>query len=185
MRFARLDHVRYRWGDVAALATAGFGAWLLWSQISYVTKLSWFYDHAEYVQSLRRGALPNPDYELATLPWTAIHPGRFEPGADGTMNLITNDEPYTYQAFAAVNTKGARFADIQFEAAIQSGGITIGLLESGKWVASSSSQRPGSFADSNSVQLGRGRSVTVVIANDNPNGESRATIKWLRLYLRK
>jgi hypothetical protein len=171
--------------ELAAVVTATLGAWLLWSQLSSISKLSWFYDHVEYVQSQRESPLPNPDYDLASLPWktTPVERFDFQPGA--AMHLTTNTEPYGYQVFAAVDTNGARLADIQFEADVESGSVTIGLLESGKWIASSASQRRGRFADANSVLLGYHRSITVVIANNNPEGQSRLTLKWLRLYLRK
>ena len=97
------------------------------------------------------------------------------------MHLTTNLQPFGYQAFAAVDTNGARLADIQFEADVESGGATIGLLEGGKWIASSASQRRGRFANANSVQPGYHRSITVVIASNNPDGQSRLTVKWLRL----
>jgi hypothetical protein len=168
---------------VAAVVAAA-GAWLLWSQLSTAAKLSWFYEHANYVQSLRGSALPNPDYDLSSLPWKTAQPDAFAL-RDGAMELSTNADPYGYQAFAAIDTRGARVADIQFEAAVESGGATIGLLQSGKWIASASSQRLGRFADANSVELGYNRSLTVVVANNNPQGRSRLTIKWLRLYLRK
>jgi hypothetical protein len=174
-----------RSSDVAALVTAGLGAWLLWSQLSGIARLSWFYDHVQYVQSQRGSPLPNPDYDLASLPWKAAEPNAFDFRPGAAMHLTTNSQPYGYQAFAAVDTNGARLADIQFEADVESGSVSIGLLESGKWIASSASQRPGRFVDANSVLLGYHRSITVVIANNNPDGQSRVTIKWLRLYLRK
>jgi hypothetical protein len=180
-----LRRVVVGYGDVAAVVTAALGAWLLWSQLSTISKLSWFYDHAEYVQSLRESSLPNPDYDLGSLPWKTAAPEVFDFRPGGAMHLTTNAQPYGYQAFAAVDTNGARLADIQFEADVESGGMTIGLLESGKWIVSNASRRRGRFADANSVELGYHRSITVVIANNNPDGQSRLTVKWLRLYLRK
>ena len=147
--------------------------------------LSWFYDHAQYVKSLRDTPLPNPDYDLASLPWKTAQPDAFDRLPGGALALATNAEPFAYQAFASVDTKGARVADIQFEADLESGGATVGLLQSGKWIATSSSQRQGRFADANSVQLGYNRSITVMIANNNPAGRSRLTVKWLRVYFRK
>jgi len=173
-----------RSGDLAALATAGLGAWLLWSQYSNIATLSWWYDRTEYVESMRGTMLPSPDYELGTLPWKVAQPRVFDVKPD-RIALVTDAEPYGYQAFASVDTHGAKAADIQFEAEIEHGGTTIGLLQAGKWIAVSSSQRPGRFADSNSAQLGHNRSITVVIANNNPAGETRLAMKSLRLYLRK
>jgi hypothetical protein len=63
--------------------------------------------------------------------------------------------------------------------------VTIGLLQAGKWIASNSAQQAGPFGDWNSARLGYHRSLTVGIANDNPAGQSRLTIKALRLFLRK
>jgi len=171
--------------DAAAIVIAGLGGWLLWSQLSGIVQLSWFYDHAEYVQSLRERALPNPDYDLASLPWKTVPMERFDFQPGSAMRLITSTEPFGYQAFAAVDTNGARLADIQFEMEIESGGVTVGLLQAGKWIAQVASRRAGRFADANSVQLGYARSITVVIANNNPDGQSRLSVKWLRLYLRK
>ena len=177
--------VRANAGDYAVIATAILGAWLLWSQVSHIKDLSWFYDHAQYVQSLRGGPLPNPDYDLASLPWKTAQPKLFDLRPGGALTLTTNAEPYAYQMFAAVDTRGARLADLQFEADLESGGATIGLQQSGKWIASTSSQREGRFADANSVRLGYGHSIMVVVANNNPAGESRLILKSLRLYLRK
>jgi hypothetical protein len=177
-----LTRIAERRSDAAVVITAALGAWLLWSQYSLVSTVSWWYDHTD---SLRTGiGLPKPDYDLTTLPWKTASPRVFDL-APGGATLVTNAEPYAYQVFAAVETKGANAVDIWFDVDIISGGTTIGILEGGKWIASNSSQRPGTFSDSNSAQLGYGRSVTVVIANNNPHGETRLIVKALRLYLRK
>jgi len=98
--------------------------------------LAWQYDRIELARS---GAiLPNPDYELATLPWQTAHPHVFDV-TDGRMTLVTNAEPFAYQAFAILDRNGARGVDVQFDATIESGGATVGLLQDGKWIASSSS----------------------------------------------
>ena len=101
------------------------------------------------------------------------------------MTLVTNAEPFAYQAFAILDRNGARGADVQFDATIESGGATVGLLQDGKWIASSSSQTPGRFADINAALLGSARSITLVIANNNPAGESRLRFDAIRLSLRK
>ena len=86
---------------------------------------------------------------------------------------------------ATINTNRANTAGITLEADVERGGITIGLLQAGKWIAVNSSQNIGTFSDLNSALLGFRRSLTVMIANKNPAGESRVVIKSLRLYLRK
>ena len=169
-------------GDLAAIAIAVAGIWLFWSQYANQSTLSWWYDNVQFLSATT--ALPSPDYNLTTLPWQVARPRVFEMG-QGTATMVTSDESFAYQAFATINTRGARAADFQFDVEVVAGGVTIGLLQSGRWIAASSSQRPGPFSDSNSALLGYGRSITVVIANDNPAGESRITIKSLRLYLRK
>jgi len=173
------------WAERTALAiaiTATAGLWLFWSQYSALSGLSWWYDSTQH---LRTGsALLMPDYDLTTLPWKVAHARLFE-AKQGELRLVTDANPFAYQAFAIISTGGASAADFQFEAQVEAGGATIGLLQSGKWIATSSSQKSGAFSDSNSAQLGYGRSVTVVIANDNPVGESRLIVKSLRLYLRK
>jgi hypothetical protein len=168
--------------DVAAVATAVCGAWLLWSPLNEMSTLSWWYDRVEYGRSA--GELPDPDYNLATLPWRQANPRLFDLTADG-LAIVSSGDAFGYQAFAAVDTNGARAADIQFDAEIESGGVSIGLVQGNTWLATSSSQRPGRFADTNSAQLGYGRSVMVIIANNNPSGETRLRIKSLRLYLRR
>jgi hypothetical protein len=170
--------------DAAAAITAALGAWIFWSQFSNLSTLSWFYDRAQYVHDLRGSALPNPDYDLNSLPWQQASPRLFDL-QPGRLTLVTNAEPFGYQVFATVDTHGARAADMQFEMEIETGGTTIGLLQGGKWIATNSSQRLGLFSDSNSTQLGYGRSITVVIANNNPAGETRLAVKSFRLYLRK
>jgi len=171
--------------DVAALTVAFGGAWLLWSLYSSAARVAWFYDRLEHVRNLNdAGALPDPDYDWRTLPWKTASPRTFEPGAT-ELTLVTNAEPYGYQAFASIETKRARSVDLVFDAQLESGGATIGFLQNGKWIASNSSQRPGRFTGANTAELGRSRSLTVVIANDNSAGESRLIVRSLRVYLRR
>lgn len=180
-----LTDVWRRRSDVAALGVALAGAWLLWSLYSAAASVEWFYDRLDHVRNLNEAsALPPPDYDLRTLPWKLTSPTTFAFDAPA-LTLVTNDIPYGYQAFANIDTKRARSADIVFDADIASGGATIGFLQNGRWLVSNSSQRPGRFADANTAQLNRSGSLTVVIANDNPNGESRLTIRSLRVYLRR
>ena len=168
--------------DTAILVLAATALWFFWSQYTYLSGLSWWYDN---VQQLRvRTDAPAPDYDLTTLPWQTAQPRRFDI-AQGRIEIVTNQDSFGYQAFANVKTDGASAADIQFDIDVQSGGATIGLQQGGKWIAINSTKKAGVFADSNSAQLGFRRSLTVVIANDNPAGESRMTVKALRLYLRK
>ena len=168
--------------DAAAIAVAGLGLWMLWSPYSQLSMLAWQYDHVEPARS--GAARARPDYDLATLPWQTAHPRVFDVKS-GRMTLVTDGEPFAYQAFAIVNRDGARAAALQFDATIESGGATIGLLQNGKWMASSSSQAPGRFADTSSTLLGSERSITVVVANNNPSGESRVRLDAIRLYFRK
>lgn len=180
-----LSHLRRhsaRLIDLSIVMTAVAGVWLFWSQYSNLSALSWWYANTHRLRT--RTTAPNPDYDLATLPWKAVRPQVFEL-KPGKLGIVTDTEPFAYQAFATVNTGDADAADIQFEADLEAGGATIGLLQGGKWIAINSSQRPGPFSDSNSAQLGYHRSLTVMIANNNPAGESRLTVKSLRLYLRK
>jgi hypothetical protein len=168
--------------DLLVVITACVGGWVMWSPVSELSTLSWWYDRVQSAGT--RAALPRPDYDLETLPWQPAAPRSFVV-PQGRLTLVTNAEPYAYQAFATVPTNGASAADIEFEADVESGGLTIGLLQSGKWIAVNSSPRPGVFTDTNSTLLGHSRSVTLMIANNNPAGETRMTLKWLRLYLRK
>jgi hypothetical protein len=80
---------------------------------------------------------------------------------------------------------GANTAGVRFDADVVSGGVTIGILQAGEWIAINSSHGVGRFTDLNSALLGFRRSLTVMIANRNPDGESRVRIKSLKLYLRK
>src|SRR5262245_36728216 len=128
--------------------------------------------------------MPNPTYDLSSLPWQLAKPRTFDLQS-GRATLVTNDEPFAYQAFATINRNGADSALIQYDIDVESGGTSVGLLQSGKWIAISSSTRPGNFAGAKSALLGYNRSLTVVIANNNPAGESRLNVKSLRLYLRQ
>ena len=158
------------------------GMWFFWSQYSYLSALSWWADNAQNLQARTPGA--RPDYDLTTLAWKVI-PARVRGEAQGRMTIVTSSEPFGYQAFANISTAGAVAVDLQFDLNVEAGGVTIGLVQGGKWIAINSTQKPGAFADSNSAQLGYRRSLTVMIANDNPAGESRLTVKSLRLFLRK
>jgi hypothetical protein len=165
--------------ELTLFAVASFGLWLFWSQYTNLRLLSWWYD-----TQARGVTLSNPTYDLSTLPWQSVRPQQFTFQA-GQLILTTGIEPYAYQAYAMIGTRGANAADIQFEAEIEAGGVTIGLLQSGDWIAKISSTKTGAFAGSTSAILGYSRSITVIVANLNPAGESRLTIKSLRLYLRK
>ena len=170
---------RLRDASIVILATAGL--WSFWSQYSALSALSWWYDNTQNVRA--RTATRTPDYDLATLPWKATNPRVFEV-KPGIMTLATSGDPFGYQVFADISTGGAAAVDILFDGQIEAGGVTIGLLQGGKWIAIKSIPAPGAFADANSAQLGYQRSLTVMIANDNPAGESRLTIKSLQLFLR-
>ena len=157
----------------------------MWSLYSGAASVEWFYDRLEHVRNLNESAaLPNPDYDWRTLPWKTTSPKTFDRGASA-LTVVTNDAPFGYQGFAIIETKRARSVDIVFDAQVESGGATIGILQDGRWLVSNSSKRPGRFADANTAQLNRSGSLTVVIANDNENGESRLLIRSLRVYLRR
>jgi hypothetical protein len=172
-----------RFGDLSRIIIATAGLMFFWSQYSYLSGLSWWYGSVHHLRTGSAGR-PGPDYDLATLPWKVAAARVFDV-KPGRMTLVTSHDSFAYQASANIGTGGASAADIQFDVDVEAGGVTIGLVQGGKWVAISSSRRAGSFADWNSAQLGYRRSLTVVIANDNPAGESRFIVKSLRLYLRK
>src|SRR5207245_7114002 len=119
-----------------------------WSAYSNATALAWWYDNTQ--PGRLESTLPDPDYDLNTLPWTVVHPRVFDLQPQQLM-LVTDLEPFAYQAYATVNRNGARSAAIEFEADVESGGTTIGLLQSGKWIAVSSSQRRGGFSGANTA----------------------------------
>jgi hypothetical protein len=171
-----------RLGDLSVVVIATAGLWFFWSQYSYLSGLSWWYENTHSLAA--RTAPLRPDYDLTTLPWKLASPRLFEVER-GTMTIVTSKDPFGYQAFANINTGAASAADIQFDLDVEAGGLTVGLLQAGKWIAINSTQKAGSFAESNSAQLGYHRTLTVMIANDNPAGESRVTVRSLRLFLRK
>jgi hypothetical protein len=171
-------HVR----DLSIVVLAIIGVWLLWSQYSYLAGLSWWYDNTRHLAERTAGR--RPDYDLSSLPWTVAQPRRIDIEPNG-ITMVTSDEPFGHQVFAIVDTGRANAVDLLFEADVVSGGVTIGLLQDGKWIAINSSQRAGPFVDGNSAQLTSRRPVTVMIANDNPAGASRLTVKSLRVFLRK
>ena len=166
--------------SIVIVAAAGFA--LLWSQYSSLSALSWWYENTRSLPA--RTAARTPDYDLTTLTWKVASPRRFEVNR-GTMTLATSPEPFAYQAFATISTGGAAAVDIEFELAVEAGGVTIGLLQGGKWIAINSTAKAGGFVGSNAAQLGYRRSLTVMIANNNPAGESRLSVTSLRLFLRK
>ena len=160
-----------RFGDLSIIIVATAGLMFFWSQYSYLSGLSWWYGSVHHLRTGSDGR-PAPDYDLATLPWRVAAARVFDL-EQGRLTLVTSHDSFAYQASAKIGTGGARAADIQFDVDVEAGGVI------------SSSRKAGSFADWNSAQLGYRRSLTVVIANDNPAGESRLIVKSLRLYLRK
>jgi hypothetical protein len=155
------------------------GLLLFGYKYGYLSAMSEAYD---YPERLRTGAI-EPSYDLATLPWHVVKPAAFTLNPGGST-LVTSDDPLAYQVTATINTGRASAADIYFDADLESGAVTIGLLQAGTWIASNSSRRTGTFSDSNSVRLGFHRSLTVVIANNNAAGTSRLFVRSLRVLLR-
>ena len=174
--------LRARWPDISVAVVAVAGLWLIWSQVANLAALSWWY---EGTVRFREGRdLPAPDFDLTTLPWQLAQPQAFDVN-QGTLALVTNTEPFAYQAYAIVPTRGADAAYIRFDAELVAGGATIGLLQAGKWLTLSSFQKAGPVSDSISARLGSRGPLTVMIANNNDAGQSRLTVRTLRLYLRK
>ena len=177
-RAGRLLLSRLRLFGTLAIAIAGL--WLFRSEYLDLARLSWWYNSTNVLQA----AAANPDYDLTTLPWQQVHPRVFEIRG-GTLTLETSDEPYGYQAYAAIRANGAHTAGITFDADVERGGVTIGIQQAGEWIAANSSENPGPFSGLNSALLGFRRSLMVTIANRHAAGESRITIKSLRVYLRR
>jgi hypothetical protein len=169
-----------RAGSATVLVVGMFGAWLLWSEYVRLARLSWWYDSTQTLLA----TAADPDYDLTTLPWQTVRPRQFDI-REGELVLTTSAEPYGYQAYANISVNGANTAGVRFDADVVSGGVTIGILQAGEWIAINSSHGVGRFTDLNSALLGFRRSLTVMIANRNPDGESRVRIKSLKLYLRK
>lgn len=168
--------------DISIIATAVAGLWLFGSYYSYLSNLSWW--HESTARLRRTTILEKADYDLSTLPWQVVQPRLFEV-TQGRLTLVTGPEPSTYQAIATVAANGASTVDFHFDTIVESGAVTIGLLQRGRWIAASSSTGAGTFADSNAAQLGYARTFSVVIANNNPAGESRLVVNSLRVYLRR
>jgi hypothetical protein len=177
-----IDRLQARLINGAVIATATIGVWLFWSEYGYLSTLSWSYENTYRLRAL--AATTKPDYDLATLPWHTVRPRVFQI-TQGTLTLATDADPFAYQAQATVGTDGAVSVFLQVDADIVSGGVTVGLQQGGRWIATSSSQQVGAFSDSIIARLGRGKSVTVVIANNNPVGESRVGVGSLRLFFRR
>jgi len=174
--------LRTRWPDISVAVVAVAGLLVIWSQYSNLSALSWWY---EGTVRFREGRdLPPADYDLTTLPWQLARPQAFDVN-QGTLALVTNTEPFAYQAYAIVPTRGADAAYVRFDADLAAGGATIGMLQAGKWLTLSSFQKAGPFSDSISARLGSRGPLTVMIANNNDAGQSRLTVRSLRVYLRK
>src|SRR5262245_33564409 len=134
--------------SVAVAAAALFGAWFLSSEYLKLLRLSSWYENTRVL-----AASPSaPAYDLASLPWQTVSPRVFEV-RQGVLTLVTSAEPYGYQAFATINARGADTAGLTFDANVESGGVTIGILQAGEWLAVNSSQTPGAFAEINSALL--------------------------------
>lgn len=164
----------------AAIATAILGFWVVLAPLAELSTLSWFYDRVRWAPA----SLPAPDFEVGTLPWKVAQPRSFTLTPAGA-ELVTSSDAYSYQLFAAVDTHGAKAADIQFELEVERGGATIGIQQAGRWLTTDTVSRRGVSRGANSAVLGFARSVTVVVANNNADGESRIRLRSVRLYLRR
>jgi hypothetical protein len=167
--------------DLSTVVVAAAGFWLLWSSFAAVTTLSWWH---ETTNRLRTTSISEkPDYDLSNLPWQTVRPQIFQTTAGGTR-LVTSREPFEYQAYATIETRRASAVDFHFDATVESGGVSIGVLQNGRWIAASSSKQPGPFTGSNAARLGLRSTITLMIANNNPGGESRIVINSFRVFLR-
>jgi hypothetical protein len=129
---------------------------------------------------VRSGRLA-PDYELQRLAWS-VADARSAAVIDSQMQLLTGAGPYRYQATATVATNRATVAHVAFRVRVATGGITVGLVGSGGWLALQTVSAPGVFEHLITAPITGEKSITVVIANANPAGESAATIEELRMY---
>jgi hypothetical protein len=123
-------------------------------------------------EDVRRGRIA-ADYDLPQISWSAVD----------ARQLSTRDGPYLYQAMASVPIHGASFAHLAFKGRVTRGGITIGLVANGRWLANRSIRDSREFDDLLTAQPRDTPTLTVVVANCNPAGESMANLDDLKLYL--
>jgi hypothetical protein len=123
-----------------------------------------------------------PDYDLSRISWSSVGARRLSM-RDGHLDLVTGDGPYLYQAIATVPTRHASIAHLMFKGRVMRGGITIGLIANGRWLANRSIRDTREFDDLLTAQSTDTPTLTIVVANCNPAGESIGTIDDLKLYL--
>jgi hypothetical protein len=132
-------------------------------------------------EDVRRGRIA-ADYDLPQISWSAVDARQLST-RDGHLDLVTGDGPYLYQAMASVPIHGASFAHLAFKGRVTRGGITIGLVANGRWLANRSIRDSREFDDLLTAQPRDTPTLTVVVANCNPAGESMANLDDLKLYL--
>jgi hypothetical protein len=130
---------------------------------------------------VRRGRIA-ADYDLTRVRWSTAD-ARALSTREGHLDLVTGDGPYLYEAIATVPTGGASIAHLAFRGRVTRGGLTVGLVANGRWLANRSVRAGREFDDLLTTRLARTPTLMIVVANCNPAGESIGAIEELKLYL--
>jgi hypothetical protein len=160
---------------VAAVVMVAMWAALVYLDLAAISRAS------ASAEDVRRGRIV-ADYDLLHIAWSTVEARQLST-RDGHLNLVTGDGPYLYQAMATVPTHRAVFAHLAFKGRVMRGGITIGLVANGRWLANRSIRDVREFDDLLTAHPADTPDLTIVVANCNPAGESIGTIDDLKLYL--
>jgi hypothetical protein len=162
------------------------GATLLAAAVGYSAQalgsLRWEAVSAEALARLDGRRARGELVPVAPPAWASTGIGTVE-SRDGAVHVVTGPEPFAYQATARLPAKaGAAGYLVEFEVEIDRGGATLGLLDpAGRWIEVRSRSEPGRLIGTVRGRARAGASLTLVLANHNPKGDSSFALRRLEI----
>jgi hypothetical protein len=108
---------------------------------------------------------------LAALSWRTFSSAALHRGAEtGLLELVTDEGAATYQMAADLAAAGAQAFGVVAEVDVVEGGVSIGALADGRWVATDSVEKPGRHRLTLFVPARGADRLELVVANRRPLG---------------
>lgn len=125
--------------------------------------------------------------DLSKISFTSVVKNKVTKEGDGSLLIRTDHSAFSYQLLTPVSVGAAKFLYIPYQIRLIKGGFTIGLLSAdGHWLTQRSHVTSGLKEGFVGIKIDGQKSVTLVIANNCPNGcQSEFELKRLDVDIEK